>query len=302
MRNETAAVVGNETAVGEQDVFDTVKNNIDGLIENLKSTQADEVKERDFCIEEINKNEDQTTAANNKKEDLESRIADLKATIQSATDAIAAAKQEIHETHVAMKQAGGNRAAQNKEFQLTVADARATQAIPKKALERLKQFYANKALLLQRGKQQPGAEAPDAPAGFGEYKKAGGAAGAMGLLEMIIKESAATEKQAVEDEQEAQTDYEGFMKDSFTTIAALEAELTDKSEELAKADGEKTLADSSLANTQDDIYNLGDANRALHRRCDYLTDNFDVRQSARAEEIDSLEQGKAMLSGAKFGF
>jgi len=304
---EPAASAANATsAAGEADVFDTVKKNIDSLISNLKETQADEVKERDFCIESINRNQDETTAANNKKEDLESRIEDLKATIQAASDAIAAAKQETHETHVAMKQAGGNRAAQNKEFQLIVADARATQAILKKALARLKEFYASKAaLLLQRnagGRQEPGAAAPDAPAGFGEYKKAGGSAGAMGLLEMIIKESAATERQALQEEQEAQTDYEGFMKDSFTTIEALAAELTDKSQQLAKADGEKTIADSSLAQTQDSILNLGDAIRALHRRCDYLLDNFDVRQSGRADEIDSLEQGKAMLSGATFGF
>jgi len=286
----------------KDDVFAKVKQNIEELIANLKTTQEEEVKERDFCVDELNQNEDQTTAAKNKKEDLEQRIEDLKAFIAGAQEEIAKAKREIFETHVAMKQAGGNRAAQNKEFQMTVADARATQEILKKALDRLAEFYKNKAALLQRGRQEPGAAAPAAPAGFGEYKKAGGATGAMGLLEMIIKESASTERQAVEDEQEAQTDYESFMKDSFASINALTAEITDKSEQLAKADGKNTLAETDLKNTQDDIYNLGDYNRELHRRCDYLLDNFDVRQSARAEEIDSLDQGMAMFSGAKFGF
>jgi len=288
-------------SVKQDDIFAKVKKNMEDLVANLKVTQEEEVKERDFCVEELNTNEDQTTAAKNKKEDLEQRIEDLKVMIESATEEIARAKQEIHETHVAMKQAGGNRAAENKEFQMTVADQRATQGILKKALDRLAEFYKSKAALLQRSRQEPGAAAPEAPAGFGEYQKAGGSTGAMGLLEMIVKESAATEKQAIEDEQEAQSDYEVFRKESFSSINALTAEITDKTEQLAKADGKKTLAETDLANTQDDIYNLGDYKLELHRRCDYLLDNFDVRQSSRAGEVDSLEEGMAMFSGAKFG-
>jgi len=284
------------------DVFAEVKANIEGLIHNLKKTQEEEVKERNFCIEEINLSEDQTTAASNHKADLEQKIEDLKATIEAATTAIAEAKQEIFETRVAMKQAGGNRVAQNKEFQQTVADQLAMQAILKKALVRLQDFYKSKALLLQRGRKEPSSQAPGAPAGFAEYKKAGGATGAMGLLEMIIKESAAEEKQAAEDEQEAQHDYEAFMKDSSVTVNALTDEITDRSGELAKADGEKAMAETDLANTKGDILNLGVQNRQLHRQCDYLLDNYDVRQSARADEIDSLENAKAMFSGAKFDF
>jgi len=286
----------------KDDVFAKVKQNIEGLIAGLKKTQEEEVKERDFCVDELMQNEDQTSEAKNSKEDLEQRIEDLKSFVQGAREEIAKAKQEILENHVAMKQAGGNRVSQNKEFQLTVGDQRATQTILKKALERLEEFYKSNAALLQRGRQEPGAAAPASPAGFGEYKKAGGATGALGLLEMIIKESASTEKQAVADEQEAQSDYESFMKDSFATISALNGEITDKSEQLAKADGKLTLAETDLKSTQDDLNNLGDYNQELHRRCDYLLGNYETRQSGRADEIEALEKGKAMFSGAKFGF
>merc|ERR1719235_1136625 len=129
-----------------------------------------------------------------------------------------------------MKQAGGNRAAENKELQAALGAQRATQAILKKAIVRLEAFYGKSAAsLLQRGgagarQPVPGAEAPPPPAGFGEYKKAGGSAGAIGLLKMIIKESLSTEHQALEDENEAQSDYEAFMKDSTATVNALTAE------------------------------------------------------------------------------
>merc|ERR1719393_359367 len=69
--------------------FEVVEKNI----ENLKVTQEEEEKERDFCVKEINTNEDQTTAANNNKADIMQKLDDLKALIASAQDEIAQAKQ-----------------------------------------------------------------------------------------------------------------------------------------------------------------------------------------------------------------
>merc|ERR1719399_1945154 len=38
----------------------------------------------------------------------------------------------------------------------------------------------------------------------------------------------------------------------------------------------------------------------LHSECDWLIQNFDLRKSMRAEEMDNLKQAKAVLSGADF--
>jgi len=274
------------------DPFAKMKENIDKLVGGLEKTQQEEVEQRDFCIDELNKNEGQTVDAKNKKDDLEQKIEDLKAALEAATQAIVAAKKEIFETQVAMKQAGGNREQQNKEFQMVVADQRATQTILTKALDRLKAFYEKKGFFLQR-------QAPPAPAGFQPYKKAGGATGALGLLEMIIDEAKHVEGKAKEDEQEAQADYESFMKDSVASLDSLNAEITDKSEEKAKADGELTIAETDLKNTVTDISNLAEYNNRLHQDCDYLMENYKVRQTARAAEIESLKEAKAIFSGAK---
>eukprot|EP00434_Breviolum_minutum_P035467 symbB.v1.2.031397.t1/scaffold3642.1/size52775/5 len=39
----------------------------------------------------------------------------------------------------------------------------------------------------------------------------------------------------------------------------------------------------------------------LHKDCDFFLANFEVRQTARAEETEALGQVKAILSGADFG-
>ena len=38
----------------------------------------------------------------------------------------------------------------------------------------------------------------------------------------------------------------------------------------------------------------------LHKDCDWLLKNYDVRKSARAGESDALTKAKAVLSGADF--
>ena len=39
---------------------------------------------------------------------------------------------------------------------------------------------------------------------------------------------------------------------------------------------------------------------SLHGECDWLLQYFDVRKTARTDEIDSLTKAKAILSGASF--
>merc|ERR1719197_1220101 len=123
---------------------------------------------------------------------------------------------EISDAQIEMKKASENREKENKDYQETIADQRATQAILKKAVERLGEFYNKKAALVQ---QVPGAAAPPPPPGFGAYKKSGGG-GAMALIENIIAESVSVEKDAIKAEQDAQTAYETFIKDSNAAIKA----------------------------------------------------------------------------------
>jgi len=47
---------------------------------------------------------------------------------------------------------------------------------------------------------------------------------------------------------------------------------------------------------------LGELNAVsgdLHKSCDFVLKNFEARQTARAAEVDSLNEAKAILSGAK---
>merc|ERR1739848_258482 len=111
------------------DAFTRVKKAIDDMVAQLLKEKADEIKHKDFCVEEFNTNELQTEKKEREKSDLTAKIEDLEMTIKQLTEAIDALKAEIAEMQVQLKRAGEDREKENKEFQMTVADQRATQKL-----------------------------------------------------------------------------------------------------------------------------------------------------------------------------
>merc|ERR1719160_1955524 len=278
------------------DAFSKVKENIDEMVVSLKAESADEVVDRDQCIKDLNINTKQAAAKADAKADLDAKIASIESSIADLTASIKALNEETTSAQVQMMKATKNREAENKDFQTTITDQRATQAILEKAVARLGEFYNKKAAMIQEA--APG-EALAPPPAQKTYAKGNGG-GAMAMIEGVIAESKALETQAIADETNAQAAYEGFVKDTNKLITANTASLANKSEAKAKADAELALAKGDLKTTIDDILALDDMAKSLHDQCDFLLKNFEERQSKRSQEIDALNQAKAIFSGMKF--
>jgi uncharacterized protein (DUF885 family) len=122
------------------------------------------------------------------------------------------------------------------------------------------------------------------------------------MLKQIIAEAHTMEENAIRAEQDSQSAYESFVKETNGVVAALQAEIVSKQK--AKADGDIT----ATGTTEDQKSALADLERMkgeeadLHRSCDFTMKNFDIRQAARDEEVDALKQAKAVLHGANFSF
>jgi chromosome segregation ATPase len=193
------------------DAFERVKKAIDDMIAQLLKQKGDEIKQKDFCVDEFNTNQLQTEKKEREKEDLIAKIEGLESTIKALADAIDTLKAEIAEMQVQLKRAGEDREKQNKEFQTTVADQRETQRLLKAALNVLQDFYAKKApgaSLVQR--QEP--VGPPPPPGFESYKNNAANGGVMGLIQQIINDAKAMESDTIRSEEDAQKAYEDFVK------------------------------------------------------------------------------------------
>merc|ERR1719373_622292 len=280
------------------DAFTRVKKAIDDMIAQHAKDKAAEIKHKDFCVDEFNTNQLQTEKKEREKQDLIAKIEDLELTIKTLTEEIEPLKAEIAEMQVQLKRAGENREKENKEFQTTVADQRATQKLLKAALGVLADFYKKSEAASLVQKQEP--VGPPPPAGFETYKKNAASGGVMSMIEHIISDAKAMEAEAIRSEEDAQKAYEDFVKETNASIEAKSRDIVEKSAARAKAEEELVETKESKEAVMLELEQLSNYNSELHQSCDFVMKNFDVRQTARDEEVEALKQAKAILSGAKF--
>merc|ERR1712066_778961 len=277
------------------DAFTRVKKAIDDMVAELE--KEDEIKHKDFCVDEFNTNLMQTEKKTREKTDLIAEIEALATHIKELTEAIETLTKEIAEMQVQLKRAGEDREKQNKEFQSTVADQRATQKLLKAALTVMEDFYGkqNAASFAQ---QEP--VGPPPPPGFEEYKNNAASGGVMGMMQQIITDAKNMEAEAIRSEEDAQKAYEDFVKDTNNSIETKSKDIVNKSEAKAKAEDEKVEAEKAKRAVLLELEQLANYDAELHESCDFVLKNFDLRQAARDEEVEALRQAKAILSGAKF--
>merc|ERR1719456_1739754 len=109
------------------DAFGLVKEKVEAMISDLKAEKDEEIKFRDECTENLHQNEKDTTAKYAEKDDLQATIDGLSNTIATLKDEISNLKAEVATAMIEMKRASEDREIENKDFQVTVADQRATQ-------------------------------------------------------------------------------------------------------------------------------------------------------------------------------
>jgi len=283
------------------DSFTKVKAEIDKLVVEYKQQQKDEVDKRDWCKDEFAKNGRDTQKGYDKKDSLQTKIADLTKSIETLTADIGTTETEVADTQEQMKRASENREGENAEYQQTISDQRVTQMILAKALDRMKQVYA---FLQGPGaphtqtsatKTDPG----NGPAKFKEYEENAGGGRVLAMLEEVVADSKKSEDDAIASEVDGQTAYENMMKDSNKAITSNTKKITNLSEAAAKAKESLSMAGTDLKTTVAELGNLNDISGDLHKDCDFVIKNFDARQAARAAEIDAMIEAKNILSGMK---
>merc|ERR1719401_939015 len=108
--------------------------------------------------------------------------------------------------------------------------------------------------------------------------------------------------QGTTQEKDSQAAYEDTMTDAADKRTVDAKALADKS--AAKAEGE-ALLDDHKDNKAAATKKLAGTNKmiqALHQECDYLLQYYETRKDARASELDSLDNAKAVLNGADYSF
>jgi len=274
------------------DSFTKVKAAMNKLVATLKAQQKEEVEFKAKCVKDFNGNSKAVFQKTNTKEDLEASIKELTSTLLALSKENADAKGQISDTEVEVKKASQDREAGNAQFQTIVADQRATQDILKKALAKLTAFYKKKAFVQMEGVQTP-------PAQFTDYKKNAGASPVMGMIQNIIEDSAKLESETTAGEKAAQAEYQTFVSDSNTLIKKLVDGVVSRTKASGEAKGKLATAKGDLQSANGELESLAKVETDLHNECDFVQNNFEIRQKARLTEMEAIQAAMGVLSGAK---
>lgn len=324
---------------GKVQKFDEIIKMVDEMIAVLGKEQANDEKQKTWCEEEFEKAESEEAASTNKIQTIEAGIEETTDEIQSLGDEIVTLGAEIKALDKAVAEATQQRKQEHSEYLEAMTLSEAAIQLIGKAKNRLQKFYnpsqykepeEDGAVLFQQPSDQDSQEfmdtqdsasfvqvsahnsdefasafefnvaPPPPPDTFGEYKKNEKSGGVMGLMDMLIRDMENGNKDAEYEEKTAQGDYAKMMEDSQGVRSNDMKSITDKS--VAKANLEQRLQtlkdDHSLGN--DELMEVKQMISNLHASCDFIVQNFDLRKEARGNEIDSLKNAKAVLSGADF--
>jgi len=120
------------------------------------------------------------------------------------------------------------------------------------------------------------------------------------MIQQIMDDTKTVESEAIRSEQDAQEAYEDFVKETNASIKAKSEEIVNKSDEKAATESDSVETKEEIQGVNKEVDQLEQYKVELHGSCDFVMKNFDLRQTARDEELEALKQAKAILSGAKF--
>jgi len=313
------------SAKGKAQGLESVIKMIDDMVVLLGKDQAEDDKSKTFCENELEKAEDEEKAAKDKKAQVEASVAEMTDEIAALAEEIATLEQDIKDLDKTVAQATEQRKEEHADFQEMMQLNEAAVQLVGKAKNRLQKFY-NPTLYKAPPKKEMSMEdkimaagtfvqirahskdeedsdvappvAPDMPTG--EYQKSEKSAGVIGLMDMMVKEIETDMKDAEYEEKTAQADYGKLMAESEETRAANSKGITTKNAAKATLEGKLEAEKGVLADTTEDISLIATTLSDLHAQCDFLLQNYDLRKEARTNEIESLKNAKAILSGANF--
>merc|ERR1719203_1114161 len=122
------------------------------------------------------------------------------------------------------------------------------------------------------------------------------------MIDLLIKDLTKEMTEAETDEKDGQADYEQMMKDSAAKRTTDSTVLAAKTSAKADAEAELQAHTEKHEDGSKELMATMKYIASLHAECDWLLQYFDVRKAARAGEVESLKQAKAVLSGADYSF
>merc|ERR1719362_2628640 len=309
------------------------------MVGNLKTEQEEDDQLKTYCETNFDKAEDKKKMLENSISDSEAAIAEMEGTHAELIKEIAALEAGVKALDKAVAEATNMRQEENAEYKQLMSDDSTAKELLLFAKNRLNQFYNPKLYKPPPKRELTGEERivdnmggvvetpapsgiagtgigafvqmsavsqkrdapPPPPETFGPYsKKDDMGNGVVAMVDLLVADLDKEMQEADVSEKNAQEEYEGMMKESAAKRAADSKSITDKSAEKASTEEALQSEADTKADTSKTHMNTQKHIASLHGECDFLLQYFDARKQARADEVASLNNAKAALSGADY--
>jgi len=323
---------------GKKVDFSKVVKMIDDMVALLGKEQSDDDHKKEYCGTQLDITEDKTKELTRTVADLETEIANKAEMISTLKDEIKALSEGIVALDKQVAEATDMRRKENSEYTELMADNTAAKELIEFAKNRLNKFYNPKLYkappkrelseeeritlnmggtlaptnppagiagtgigLVQVHSVVAKKDAPPPPPAFKVGgKKSEESGGVIGMMNLLVRDLDKEMTEAEAEEKNSQSEYEEMMGDAATKRADDSKAITEKQSAKADAEQDHTAASEAKQGASDELGATQQYAAQLHNECDWLLQNFDLRKTARAEEVDSLKKAKAILSGADF--
>ena len=124
--------------------------------------------------------------------------------------------------------------------------------------------------------------------------------GYSGVLALIGSDLAKESQEAKVERDHSQQEYEAFMAEPAASRAQKVKEIEELKDARAAVSVSSVQSKEELASAVTCASETAKVTSALHHSCDWFLQNFDTRKTARAGEIEVLNNAKAVLAGADY--
>jgi len=315
---------------------DTIKilNDDDALTATLHKEQGADEEKKAYCSDHFDKTEDKITGLQNSISDKKSEASDAKENLATFEEEIAALKAGIASVDKMVTEATENRKAEAAAHQALVTSNTAAKELILFAKNRLNKFYNPKLykaapkrelseddrIYVSQGGDIPTAAPggiantgvtafvqlskdapPSPPAVAAAYtKKSQESGGVIAMMDLLVQDLDKEVQVSAVEEKNGQAEYEATMADSADSRRDDSKALTNK--EAAVADMKSFLEENAgeVKGLSRELMGAKEFSASLHAECDWLLKYFEARKTARSDEIESLANAKAVLSGADY--
>jgi len=276
--------------------FTEVLAEITKMLDLIVEEGKQDLENLNWCNSEREENDESLADKINQIDTLNGEIETLDTTIN---DPVTGLKTQIKEAEESLlscvnsqKTETSERTEANLLYQTDIKNLVAAEDILGKAIKALRKYYDKLETrmdgydaFLQRSKEDP-----DAPETFGDYSGQSGKGGdAIQMLEFILDETKKEETEAHSDEENSQHDYEDSMTDLKDEEATLESSLATLHETLAAKEEELFQKKEEHKATTEEKESIEAYLLKIKPGCDFITTNFDERETSRATETTAME-------------